>query len=286
MVRTPLHTTFAHVFGSQGATMDVNWQQTEANGMRVIERTRQSLGRTPVIWSTYAGLLEWKTDVFHPYTDYIIHALGPERRAEYAAKFIASRPDIVQTIRPSYTKYEEWLEGSHWNFYRPLLANYDLVAAGPWSLFWTPRGGPALAPGPVVLNTAVPQGQLAIAIPPTIPADSVGLFEVRVRYRIANRIGAIPVVGSMPRYLIDIGNTPNAYPISLAPYDSVRSFPVVASGRAPILLKGHVESLFGGASLTIDSVRVERIPLSAANTAWMADILMAVGRLAPRDSTR
>jgi hypothetical protein len=286
MFRTPLHTAFAHVFGSQGATMDADWQQTDASGMRVIERTRQSIGRTPIIWSTYAGLLEWKTDVFHPYTDYIIHALGPERRAEYAARFIASRPDIVQTIRPSYTKYEEWLEGSHWNFYRPLLANYDLVAAGPWSLFWTPRGGPALPPGPVVLNTAVPPGQLAIAIPPSIPADSIGLYEVRVRYRIANRIGSIPVMGSMPRYLIDIGNTPNSYPISLAPYDSVRAFPVVASGRAPILLNGHVESLFGGASLRIDSIRVERIPLSAANTAWMADILAAAGRLAPRGTTR
>lgn len=286
MIRSPLHFVVAHMAGSQGKTMNADWTRTEQAGMAVIDRARQSIGRTPVIWSTYAGLLEWKTGVFHPYTDYIIHALGPARRAEYAQEFIASKPDIVQTIRPSYTKYEEWLEGAHWNFYRPLLASYDLVAAGPWSLFWTPRTGPALAPGRVVVNTGVPRGQLAIAVDPSIPADSVGLFEVRIHYHIANRIGALPVVGSMPRYLVDIGNTPNAYPISLAPYDSVRSFPVVASGRAPILLKGHVESLFGGASMTIDSVRVERIPLSPSNNAWMADILDAAGRRAPRNTTR
>jgi hypothetical protein len=274
------------VFDSQGKTMPESWLRTEAAGMSVIERERRKLGRTPVIWSTYAGLLEWKTGVFHPYTDYIIHALGPQRRAEYADKFIASRPDIVQTIRPSFTKYEEWLEGSHWNFYRPLMANYDIVAAGPWSFFWTPRRGAALPPGAVVINTAVPLGQLAIAIDPSIPADSVGVFEVRLRYRIHNRAAPIPVIGNMPRYLVDIGNTPNSYPLSLAPYDSVRSFPVIASGRAPILLKGHVESLFGGATLSIDSVRVERIPLSPSNNAWIADVLQGAGRLAPRDSTQ
>jgi hypothetical protein len=286
IIRSPLHVALAHVFDSQGKTMNRDWMRTEASGMSLIERERRALGRAPVIWSTYAGLLEWKTGVFHPYTDYIIHALGPRRRAEYAAKFIASRPDIVQTIRPSYTKYEEWLEGSHWNFYRPLLSNYDLVAAGPWSLFWTPRRGPGLAPGRVVIDAAVPPGQLAIAVDPSIPADSVGLFEVRIRYRIDNRVAAIPVIGNMPRYLVDNGNTPNAYPLSLAPYDSVRAFPVIASGRAPILLKGHVESLFGGARLSIDSIRVERIPLSASNNAWMADVLQAAGRLVPRDSTQ
>lgn len=285
MIRAPLHVVVAHVFDSRGTTMTADWTRTEATGMALIDQTRRSIGRTPVIWSTYAGLLEWKTGVFHPYTDYIIHALGPERRAEYGTRFIASHPDIVQTIRPSYTKYEEWLEGSHWNFYRPLLANYDLVAAGPWSLFWTPRAGPPLTPGRVVVSTAVPPGQLAIAVDPSISADSVGLFEVRLRYHVDNRMAAVPVLGNMPRYLVDIGNTPNAYPISLAPYDSVRSFPVIASGRAPILLNGHVQALLGGATLRIDSVRVERIPLSAPNTAWLADILGAAGRLAPRDST-
>ena len=108
---------------------------------------------------------------------------------------------------------------------------------------------------------------------------------MRLRYHVTNRLKRIPVIGGMPRYLITLGGTANAYPISLAPYDSVRAFPVFASGRSPILLRGDVAALFGGASLRIDSIRVERVPLSRINVAWMADALQKASRTATRDST-
>jgi hypothetical protein len=288
MVRTPLHVAVAHVFDSQGKTMSVDWRRTEATGMAVVEGLRRTTGHTPTIWSTYAGLLEWKADVFHPYTDYIIHALGPERRAAYAARFIASRPELVQTIRPSYgtTSYELWLESAHWNFYRPLLQSYDVVAGGPWSIFWTPRAGPPPAAPMVIADGAIPPGQLAISVDPGLPRDSVGLFEVRLAYRVDNPIAKLPVIGGMPRYLVDVGGTPSPQTISLAPYARSRAFPVVASGRSPILLRGHVESLFGVGTMTLDSIRVERIPLSAANMAWLGDVLRRTERAAAGDLAR
>ena len=137
-----LHVPRDHLFGPERPQLSEAWVTTEIIGLSQVEQLRRELRRTPTIWSTYAGLLEWQVGVLHPATDYIIHTLGPKRRAEYAAKFVEMRPELVQTIRPSYTYYEEWLEGTHWDFYRPLLERYDVSATGPWSFFWTLRPGP------------------------------------------------------------------------------------------------------------------------------------------------
>jgi hypothetical protein len=61
------------------------------------------------------------------------------------------------------------------------------------------------------------------------------------------------------------------YPISLAPYATERAFPVVIRGGQPIIVRSRVASLLGGASVTLDSVRIQRIPISRANTLWMND---------------
>jgi hypothetical protein len=54
------------------------------------------------LWSLYAGLLEDKYGVFHPREDYIIHALGRERRTAYLQGLRSTQPDVVQTIRKSF----------------------------------------------------------------------------------------------------------------------------------------------------------------------------------------
>jgi hypothetical protein len=273
MVRTPLHVILAHVFGSLGSSMRPEWRETESAGLAAFREIGREVGHQPTVWSTYAGLIEADAGVFHPYTDYIIHALGPRRRAEYAERFVELRPDLVQTIRPSFSQYEEWLEGTHWNFYRPLFMDYDIMATGPWSFFWARRPGPPLPPQPVIVNSAVPEGQLAISAPTGLAPGAIGLFEVRIRYHTRNSLARLPVIGGLPRYLVDVEGTSNGIPISLAPYATERAFPVVAIGSSPILLRGHVASLLGGASLTIDSIRVERIPVSRANTAWVRDFV-------------
>ena len=273
LVRAPIHVVRDHLVGSQRPQLNDAWVESQITGLAEVQKARQSLGRMPVVWSTYAGLLEWQAGVFHPATDYIIHALGPGRRAQYARDFVARHPDLVQTIRPGYIWYEEWLEGAHWDFYRPLLERYDVSAMGPWSLFWRPRVDPPASPGSVLIDMAVPVGAATISADPHLPTDSVGLFEVRLRYRAHNPLGAIPIFGGMPRYLIDLVGSADRYPISLAPYATERSFPVVVRGGTPIVVRSRVESLVGGASLTLDSVRIERVPVSRANTIWMNDFV-------------
>ena len=99
----------------------------------------------------------------------------------------------------------------------------------------------------------------------------VGLFEVRVRYRTRNILGAVPILGGLPRFLIDLPGSADQYPISLAPYATERSFPVVIRGGVPIIVRARVASLIGGASVTLDSVRIERIPVSRTNMLWIND---------------
>lgn len=273
LIRAPMHVIRDHLLGSQRARMSDAWVDTQITGLAEVEKARRSLGRDPVIWSTYAGLLEWQVGAFHPATDYIIHTLGPTRRAEYSQQFVATHPDLVQTIRPGYIWYEEWLEGAHWDFYRPLLERYDVSARGPWSFFWTPRSAGSIERGSALIDMAVPNGAATISTQTQLPKDSVGLFEVRVRYRTHNMLGALPILGGMPRYLLDLPGSADQYPISLAPYATERAFPVVIRGGSPIIVRARVASLIGGASLALDSVRIERIPLSRTNMLWMNDFV-------------
>jgi hypothetical protein len=273
LVRAPIHVVRDHIAGSQRPQMSTAWVSSQITGLAEVEKLRRKLGRTPTIWSTYAGLLEWQVGALHPATDYIIHALGPKRRAEYAAEFVAKRPDLVQTIRPGYIWYEEWLEGTHWDFYRPLLEQYDVSATGPWSLFWIPRTDPAPPAGPVLIDMAVPAGAATVSADPHLATDSVGLFEVRLRYRTHNPLSAIPIFGGMPRYLVDLVGSAVLYPVSLAPYATERAFPVVIRGGLPIIVRTRVASLIGGASLAVDSVRIQRIPISRTNAIWLNDFV-------------
>jgi hypothetical protein len=271
LLRAPMHVIRDHILGSERARLSDVWIESDITGLAEVQKARTSLGRTPVIWSTYAGLLEWQAGVFHPETDYIIHTLGPARRAAYAKAFVATRPDLVQTIRPGYIWYEEWLEGAHWDFYRPLIERYDVSARGPWSFFWRPSVEPRAQQASVLIDMPVPAGAATISAPTQLPPDSVGLFEVRVRYRTHNLLGAVPILGGLPRFLLDLPGSADQYPISLAPYATERSFPVVIRGGLPIIVRARVASLVGGASVTLDSVRIERIPVSRTNMLWMND---------------
>jgi hypothetical protein len=276
IARAPVHVLRDHWFGPRRPQMSNAWVETQIAGLAQVEQVRRAIGHSPVIWSTYAGLLEWQVGVFHPATDYIIHALGPRRRSEYAAAFVAKHPDLVQTIRPGYIWYEEWLEGAHWDFYGELLERYDISASGPWSFFWTPRPGPPLPPGRVIFDTAVPAGAMTISADPHLPPDSIGVFEVRLRYRTHNPASAVPVLGGTPRYLIDLPGSANRYSVSLAPYATERSFPVVVRGGTPITVQARVASLLGGATITLDSVRIREVPVSRVNELWVRDFVTRI----------
>jgi hypothetical protein len=291
--RTPLHMAYAHVWLGEPPVMSRDWQITERVGAEVLRAQQAALNRKPVLWSTYSSYVESQNDLFNPSFDYIIHALGHDNRELYARTFVEKKPDVVQTLRPTYTAYEEWLAIHHWNFYRPLLRDYRLAAGGPWSYFWTRAPQPLDEKATAIVHSAVPQGTLGIAIDGnSVHRDSLGLFEVRLFYHVKNPWKRIPVLGTLPRYMVLVGGASNRLPVSLPPYETEKRFPVIAVGpNKNIRLLGQVYSIVGGVELVFDSVHVERLSLSPANNRWARDFIVGppvptldMGQ--PADSTR
>jgi hypothetical protein len=269
IVRTPLHILAAHLTPAGRPAFSEDWQVTARVGGEQFDRTAADVGRKPVMWSTYSSLIESNKGAFNPSYDYIIHALGPKARDEYAATFVSARPDLVQTLDPTYTSYEEWLELHHWNFYRPLLRDYHLASVGPWSYFWT-RDSVSFDERPqLVALGAVPPGQLGIAFDAgNVPRDSIGLFEVSLFYHTRNPLGKLPVIGNLPRYLVHVDGAANHIPVSLAPYATEKVFPVVTNGPTQVRLTGAVASITRTGTLVFDSIRVERLRISPRNDYW------------------
>jgi len=271
------HIVRDHWIGGQRFSIAGIWPETLREGQAEVNAHRTPDGKPPVIWSTYAGWLEGRNAVFHPATDYIIHALGPDGRQEYVDKFRSTRPDLVQTVRPSFTFYEGWLENMSWSFYDALLDSYRVDATTPWSFFWTRRTTPADSLQ-LVGMMSVPAGLDSVRFPRVFSdRDSTPvLIEVEVEYETHNPLHILPVVGATPRYLIGIQGSMSPYAFSLDPFVRRGRFPlVVAPGQMP-LLRFATYSLLPGASWTPKTIRLFRRPIDAGTAAWFNDLLTSL----------
>jgi hypothetical protein len=294
VLKAPLHVAYYHLYLGERPALSQEWQATAQLGDQVWAYERDQLKRDPTLWSTYASYIEYRHNVFHPSFDYIIHALGHDNRELYARTFLEKKPDIVQTLEPTYTSYEEWLAIHHWNFYRPLLRDYRMLAAGPWSYFWGRSPAPFDEKPRVLTHTAVPPGTLGIAIDGGAGTEAVGLFEVRLYYHVTNPWKKVPVLGTLPRYLVTVGGASNHIPVSLAPYETEKRFPVIEVGaHKRFTLLGQVFSIVPGVRLAIDSVHVETLQLSPANQRWARDFILGppvfnpdTTSFGPADTTR
>ncbi len=279
------HIVVDHGMHHAGFTVEGIWPATLADAQRVIDAHRSPSGATPQLWSTYSGWIEARNDIFNPSFDYIIHALGPDNRQAYVDRFRSTRPVLVQTVRPTYTQYEPWLENADWAWYDELLTGYRPIAATPWSLFWERRTTPA--PEPRLIYAASLGSNTNLVRLPAVGAqrglDSAGspalLLEVELDYDVHNPLHALPIIGATPRYLVGIVGALSSTPVSLDPWVHRARFPlVVQAGRPPVLLF-QTFSLLPGASWTPRSIRVWVRPLDADTNLWFYDLL---GRLLGR----
>ena len=97
------------------------------------------------LWSMYTSLIEEEAGTFNPTKegyDYIIHALGPERRKEYVREFAATKPEYVLTLRKEYFIYADWAETLHWDFYSMLDQNYEVAKETSIYVIWQRRDQP------------------------------------------------------------------------------------------------------------------------------------------------
>lgn len=226
----------------------------------------------PRIWSTYAGLAEAAYGEFHPSYDYIIHALGPERRAAYLEEFDRFRPRHVQTLRTSLFRYEEWLRVMHWDFYERVLRDYRVVSRTGYSLWWE-------------RNRTAPLRRRFLGTVPLRRDGDVATFSLRgdhfapriavlhLEYAVHNPWHRVPMAGQWPRFLVVIAGAQNTFPVALSPYRTRTSIPIFFTrpdqNRAAIAVA--TASLLPGTSVAIRSATLELIELDRDNEAFVAD---------------
>ncbi len=247
--------------------LSITWQkhlqQAEAAIAALPSQTQQ-----PRLWSLYAGLLEDKYGVFHPREDYIIHALGRERRVAYLQGLRSTQPDVVQTIRKSFFyhhtrfhNYEQWLRNASWQVYEDILTNYDLLTVTDRAIFWKRKAAAWQAPADKYQTIPVAPHASAIELPIDAALPAPTIYVVRLQYRTTNPWRRVPIVGGLPRFLIHTENTLDDLPISLPPYAQEFLFHVLVEPDCKPQLRFQVASPLPAAALQITSVGIRPLPL-------------------------
>jgi hypothetical protein len=163
-------------------------------------------------------------------SDYLIHALGPQRRSDYVRRLGDVRPLFVSTIRDDFTPWECWLRTVNWDFYAQLLKEYKPVDRTLYNIVWERRSQPAAWPE-VLLQTAISQDsdsdvQLAIHFPPAALPDSGQrhFVEVEIEYQWQWKPSRL-LQGALRPYLYARDEArPDGW--GLPPYETIRRFPI------------------------------------------------------------
>lgn len=212
------------------------------------------------IWGTYTSLYEsnhGQLGLAAGGEDYIIHALGPDRRAAYTASFLEVNPDFVVTTDPRYSNYEEWLWQRWPLFYKEVLRNYEIVDSTGSHYLWAPR----VEPTPRVFFDSARDEGGRFTLPPNDTGSTV-LYEVRLSYSIEPGWLGAP---SLPRYLVFAENAALRYPISLPSYESEWTMIVpVLPGQSDTVLRPATGGIVHNAELSILRASYSPITTSAS----------------------
>jgi hypothetical protein len=268
LVSAPWHFVASHIVGGQMPRLAPEWQVTIQVGETVASEFAKRAGRPPTVWSTYSGLFDAMHNSYNPSFDYAIDALGARNRTAYIDAFRRTQPDIVQTVSPAFSLYEEWMEDTRWELYHELLMHYRVAAAGPWSVFWERLPGVSVRDS-LLTEWVRPHGDRSAGAGFRFAAmPDLHVFEAEVTYKISNPWKVVPLVSELPRFLIETKGGLNSLPIPLPSYRTVVRFPVVIRGSSSMSFVARVESLVPGASLEIESIRLHGIPLTAQTYEW------------------
>lgn len=220
------------------------------------------------LWSTYAGFLEDKLGIFHPYRDYIIHALGVEDRKAYLNRFVQAKPQLVTTVLSNFSTYERWLQETTWDFYETLLMNYDCLDKSFHSVLWQRKPDSlwrTRTPPDLNLPFSVKDGHLQLDFPRQLkafPPDSI--LVLTLQYEIENPWEKIPLLGKLPRYLINLKSQYGFSTVSLPPkpYEGRLRFPLFVKNASVPDLEIRVAPQLPGVRLEIRRVGCHLLQLT------------------------
>ena len=219
------------------------------------------------IWSTYTSVY----DSIHKQKngssggeDYIIHALGPDRRDKYTKDFIEQKPDYVITLNPSYFVYEEWLWSRHWQFYKELLNNYTVIATNDSHVLWKRQSDSANQKTTAHPERHVQKSSNGDYVINVGTGNNIRVFEISVRYKAKS---ILPMTSKLPRYLLEIsGSSLQEYPISLPPYNTSWSFPIaIGQNDSSVRISPKAYSLIPGVSFEIQDISYREMPVKEDN---------------------
>ena len=273
-VETLRITPRALVAGARHPRLREDYALDVALGRAYLQSRSAELGRPVIVWPQYSGLLSNFTGAIPPSFDYVIHALGPTSWASYLGTFDRTPPDVVQLLRRAYyhsTYHTLFLE--HWAFYDRVLRRYAPEYVSPTSVFWVPRRTPLIT-GPVVEVPIGPADPTNVSLPLEPALDLARrvsgarpLYVVTLDYEIRNPYRPLPIIGQLPRYMVSVDGTLLSEPmVSLTPYRTRMSFPILVDTARPPGLRIGVQSLLGGASLRPTRIRVEPVALVGSDT--------------------
>lgn len=238
----------------QGVTLSPEWTAMVGDYDRMFDGVSLTNNN---LWSTYAGLLEANHGVFHADTDYVIHALGPQRRDAYELEFAKLQPEFAVTTNPTKFMYESWIQDTSWNFYEDLIDDYQPSQATSHTVVWQRQSDS------IDLNHAGQPIESFDPPQPGLPAsfeleggDSTTprLAVVRLEYAISNPYRVLPIVGNMQRYLIHISGTDQAVKVvSLPPYQTSWEFPVFIRPGQQVVMAQAISPAFPKTSLLVTS---------------------------------
>lgn len=235
-----------------------------------IEKVRSVENST--VFSTYRGMLDIATgQTPQGRSDYIIHAFDDEEHKKYVETFVRGGYTFAQTIRPTWLIYEEWLQTTHWDFYKPLIKRYAVVGGSEFSLLWEKRAAPL---------------ELRLSECTDLSPDTHGMWLIRARstpaflqltarYEIRNPTAMIPVVGGVPRYLLQHEGLANRLAVSLNPHHTSTSWLVRTIIDKDGWITPRLYSILPGVKFTVKAMSAceIEIPVDAlpAFTHLMAD---------------
>ncbi len=231
------------------------WQAILTTGEDLVHRYRHRGGSA--LWTTYSNQLNSTVGEFLPAEDYIIHALGPERRARYLAAFQKADPAVVMTVA---SPYEYWLQNETWGLYEQLLRRYSLAGVAGSSVdgvvYWVhnPLGAP---PNQTTPGNAQLVNKGHFVIQPPGGKTRVGTVSLRYQLRYASDFERLR--SKMSRYLLTGDSPARPLAVSLAPYATTWSFPVIAT-NLPVHFTASTSGIFSGGRVEIEDVSVEWWP--------------------------
>ncbi len=188
--------------------------------------------------------------------DYIIHALGKEKRKEYLNLF-KSPPTFIQTLKRSHTQYARWLQQEVWPYYKKILEGYEPFTETASSIIWKikPSNSQILESNSITIKEDKDTYDIGqIVKEQEIIFNGKMFWEAEIKYNLGkNYLGK-----GLSRNLIHFEPNPDPYaiPVSIPPYEKTFTFPIIVKNSEFKLHRNTIGLFSSNSDLKIEELKL------------------------------